>query len=258
MKVSLITVCFNAVGTIRTALESVARQRGVELDYLVIDGGSTDGTVEILHEYGMRLHGRMRWVSERDRGMYDAINKGIRMAAGDVVGILNADDFLQTDQSLADIARAFQKEPSAQAIYADIRFIAQSGTTLEALRTASTRRYYSARHWKPWMLRWGFMPPHPGLYIRRENFAELGCYEIDYKIAADYELIIRYFWKAGLKAVYLNECLVGMRMGGKSTRGWRSNLLLNQEIVRGNRENGCFCCLPMLVPKYLFKIWEFI
>ena len=108
------------------------------------------------------------------------------------------------------------------------------------------------------MLRWGFMPPHPSVYIRRECFERLGLYKTDYHIAADYELLIRYLWKAGLKTAYIPQCLVTMRMGGKSTKNWRSNLLLNQEIVRGNRENGYFCCLPMLVIKYVFKVWEFV
>jgi hypothetical protein len=107
------------------------------------------------------------------------------------------------------------------------------------------------------MLRWGFMPPHPSVYIRREWFERLGLYKTDYQIAADYELLIRYLWKARMKSVYVPACFVTMRMGGKSTKGWRSNLLLNREIVRGNRENGVYTNLAMLVPKYGFKVWEF-
>jgi len=104
----------------------------------------------------------------------------------------------------------------------------------------------------------GFMPPHPGVYIRRECFERLGYYKLGYHIAADYELLIRYLHKGGLTMRYLNACIVAMRPGGKSTKSWRSNLLLNQEIVRGNRENGYFCCMLMLAPKYVFKVWEFI
>jgi len=118
-------------------------------------------------------------------------------------------------------------------------------------------RYYSAKHWQPWMLRWGFMPPHPSVYIRREWFERLGYYKTDYQIAADYELLIRYLWKAGLTAAYVPQCIVTMRMGGRSTRGWRSNLTLNREIVRGNRENGVYTNLAMLAPKYGLKVWEF-
>ena len=248
MKISLITACFKSAGTLRTALDSVLEQKGVDLDYIVVDGGSDDGTVELLKEYEAKFAGRMRWISEKDQGMYDAINKGIKMATGDVVGILNADDMLESPETLAQIADAFAD--GVDAVYADIRFVK------EDLQT--TVRYYGAKHWRPWMFQWEKMPPHPSVYIRRELFGKLGFYKLGYDIAADYELLVRYLRKAGVEARYLDSSLVRMRMGGKSTRGWRSNLKLNQEIVRANRENGYFCCLSMLLPKYLFKIFEFI
>ena len=108
------------------------------------------------------------------------------------------------------------------------------------------------------MFQWGKMPPHPGVYIRRECFEKLGYYKMGYYIASDYELLIRFLRKNAIRARYLDKCLVCMGLGGRSTKNWKSNLILNQEIVRANRENGYFCCLPMLVPKYFFKIWEFI
>jgi len=267
-------------------MESVLRQTWPEIEYLVIDGGSTDGTVETIREYASKFGGRMRWVSERDRGMYDAINKGIRMATGEVVGILNADDVLADDRVIERVSEAFGKCVNAEdrdgevsenkafrhsdipvvsslecpdALYGDIRFVEdRRGVGLNELRGEPTVRYYSARHWRPWMLQWGFMPPHPSVYIRRACFARLGDYALDYKIAADYALLIRFLRKAGLRSRYMPLCFVDMRLGGMSTRNWRSNLLLNREIVRGNREAGYFCCLPMLVPKYVFKIFEFV
>ena len=266
MKISLIPACYNSAATIRTAMESVLSQRGVDVEYLIIDGGSTDSTVDIIKEYSTRSTRSTRltfkWLSERDQGMYDAINKGIKMATGDVVGILNADDVLESPDTLAHVVAAFElKEASVpcslfpvpqriDALYADIRFVKDDLNT--------TVRYYSAKHWKPWMLQWGKMPPHPSVYIRRELFEKYGLYKLGYDIAADYELLIRYLRMAKLKTKYLNESLVRMRMGGKSTRGWKSFVTLNKEIVRGNRENGYFCCFPMLLPKYLFKIFEFI
>ena len=250
MKISLITACFKSAGTLRTALDSVLEQKGVDLDYIVVDGGSDDGTVELLKEYEAKFAGRMRWISEKDRGMYDAINKGIKMATGDVVGILNADDMLESPDTLAHVAECFDCEDHIDALYADIRFVKGDLNT--------TCRYYSAKHWKPWMFQWGKMPPHPSVYIRRELFEKFGLYKLGYDIAADYELLIRYLRVARIKSRYLNESIVRMRMGGKSTRGWRSNLKLNQEIVRANRENGYFFCLPMLFPKYFFKVFEFI
>jgi hypothetical protein len=108
------------------------------------------------------------------------------------------------------------------------------------------------------MLQWGFMPPHPSVYIRRDCFSRLGDYALDYEIAADYALLIRFLRRARLSSRYLPICMVDMRLGGKSTRSWRSNLQLNREIVRGNREAGYICCLSMLAPKYVFKVWEFV
>jgi len=270
MKISLITACYKSAGTLRTAMNSVLEQKGVDLDYIVVDGGSDDGTVELLKEYETKFAGRMCWISEKDQGMYDAINKGIKMATGDVVGILNADDVLESPDTLAHIAAAFNPSQvldtrqttqnsttlppthysTIDCVYADIRFVKSDLET--------TVRYYSAKHWQPWMFQWGKMPPHPSVYIKRKLFERHGLYKLGYDIAADYELLVRYLRKAGVTARYIAGSVVRMRMGGKSTRGWRSNLKLNQEIVRANRENGYFCCLPMLLPKYLFKIFEFI
>ena len=262
MKVSLITACYNSAATIKTTIESVFAQRGVDVEYIVVDGGSKDGTVEIIKEYSTRSTRStwltFKWISECDEGMYDAINKGIKMATGDIVGILNADDMFESEDTLAHVVEAFGSGgvesggmgERVDCVYADIRFVKDDLQT--------TSRYYSAKHWKPWMLQWGKMPPHPSVYIRRELFDKYGLYKLGYDIAADYELLIRYLRMAKLNTRYLNECLVRMRMGGKSTRGWKSFKTLNKEIVRGNLENGYFCCFPMLLPKYLFKIFEFI
>lgn len=267
MKITLITACYNSAATIRTCFDSVLSQKGVDVEYIVVDGGSTDGTVEQIENVKCKMEngcGRFtfKFISERDRGMYDAINKGIKMATGDVIGILNADDVFESPDTLAHVASAFEQKASPvpcspfpipqriDALYADIRFVKDDLST--------TVRYYSAKHWKPWMLQWGKMPPHPSVYIRRELFEKYGLYKLGYEIAADYELLIRYLRMAKLRTRYLNESLVKMRMGGKSTRGWKSFVTLNREIVRGNRENGYFCCFPMLLPKYLFKVFEFI
>lgn len=254
MKITIITACYNSAGTIRTAIESVLAQKGVDVEYIVVDGGSSDGTLAIVEKFSHKEHKghkdafEFRRISENDEGMYDAINKGIKVATGDVVGILNADDMLESPDTLAHVAAAFAED--VDAVYADIRFVKDDLNT--------TVRYYSAKQWKPWMLQWGKMPPHPSVYIRRELFEKYGLYKLGYDIAADYELLIRYLRMAKLRTRYLNESLVRMRMGGKSTRGWKSFVTLNREIVRGNLENGYFCCFPMLLPKYLFKIFEFI
>ena len=275
MKISLITACFNSEATIRTAIDSVLSQKGVDVEYIIVDGGSKDGTVEVVEEFSRkerkdRKEGfEFKWISERDRGMYDAINKGIKMATGDVVGILNADDVLATDDTLAHIASAFeQKEPPVprspfpvpqriDALYADIRFV-REGETVAALREAKTVRYCSAKRWRPWMFRFAAMVPHPSFYVRRECFERLGGYSLDYRICADFELELRYLYLAKLKAAYLPECVVVMRMGGMSTSGWRSNLVINREDLRALRSHGIWSCMPLIYLKYLFKIWGFV
>lgn len=248
MKVSLITVCFRSAGVIRTALESVLAQKGVDVDYIVVDGGSNDGTVEILKEYESKFAGRMRWISERDEGMYDALNKGIKMAEGDVVGILNADDMLEDENTLAFVASSFDQ--GIDCVYGDIRFVRGE--------SKKTTRYYSSKRWRPWMHNWGFMPAHPSVYVRREVFDRVGGYKLGYDISADFEWMVRLLCRSRVKSRYLPRSIVTMRLGGKSTAGLKAMLKLNRENVRANRENGYFCCLPMMLPKYFFKIWGYI
>lgn len=240
MKVSVITVCFNAEKTIARTVESVLAQKGVDIEYIVVDGASRDGTVAEATRAG---GGRLRLVSEPDRGMYDALNKGIAMATGDVVGILNADDAFEDETAVRDIAAAF--EPGVEAVYADIRFVNGAGRTV---------RYYSAKHWRPWMHNWGYMPPHPSVYIRRETFARLGGYRLGYRISADFELMVRYFCRARIATRYLPRCVVKMLPGGLSTCGLKSKIRLNRENVRANRENGYICFFPMMLPKYAYKV----
>ena len=273
MKVTLITVCFNSAATLSTAIDSVLSQKGVDIEYIIVDGGSKDGTVEIIKEYAEKtLNSQLltpnftfRWLSESDQGMYDAINKGIKMATGDVVGILNADDVLASDDTLAHIVSAFNTDSCAltpdpsrvDAVYADIRFV-REGETVESVRNAETVRYCSAKRWRPWMFRFAAMVPHPSFYVRRECFERLGGYSLDYRICADFELELRYLLLAKLRAAYLPECVVIMRMGGMSTSGWRSNLVINREDLRALRAHGIWSCMPLIYLKYLFKIWGFV
>ena len=282
MKISLITVCYNAEKTIADAMASVGRQRvglfdcsdcsdcsiagGLEIEYIVVDGGSTDGTVDIIKKFATQFDSieqsnnpnnrtiSFRWLSEKDRGMYDALNKGIRMATGDVIGILNSDDVLDGEDVIARIDRLFEcSDCSIECMYGNVRFVKElDGKTL---------RVCFARWWKPWMLQWGYMPPHPAIFIRRECFEKWGGYEPDrkeYRIAADYELLIRFFRVHRMKARYMPICTTVMRTGGVSTKDVEARKKLNEEIVKANRVNGYFCCFPMLLPKYLIKIWEFI
>ena len=255
MKVTLITACYNSAATIRTCFDSVLSQQGVDSEYIVVDGGSKDGTVDLLKDYEPKFAGRMRYISEPDKGMYDAINKGIALATGDIIGILNADDVLASPDTLAHIAAAFK--PGTDVLYADIRFV-RTGDSLETLRTAKAVRYCSAAKWRPWMFRFAAMVPHPSFYVRRECFERLGGYSLDYRICSDFELELRFLGIAKLRSAYLPECVVVMRMGGASTAGWRSNVEINREDLRALRSHGIWSCFPLIYLKYLFKIWGFV
>ena len=256
MKISLITVCFNSAATLPSTFASVLAQEGAEIDYHVVDGASKDDTVALLREWEPKFAAKgiaFTWTSEPDKGLYDAINKGVARATGDVVGILNADDFFEDAHVLADVASAF--DPQTRAIYGDIRFVRGEST--------ETARYYSSRPWRRWMHNWGYMPAHPSIYVRREVFETYGGYKLGYEISADFEWMTRVLCgkKGGrppVPAKYLPRCLVTMRLGGKSTGGLKAMLRLNRENVRANRENGDFCCLPMMLPKYAYKVLGYV
>ena len=251
MKISIITVTYNSGTTVRDTIESVLCQDYQDYEYLVIDGGSKDNTVAIIKEYEPKFGGKMRWVSEKDRGMYDGINKGIHMATGDVVGIINSDDFYHRNDIFNVIARAFIEHPETQAIYGDVRFV--NPDNLE-----KTVRYYSSKNFKPWKFRWGWMPAHPTFLTYRKNFEKYGYYQYDYQIAADYELLIRYLYTNRVPAKYVPVDFMKMRTGGRSTNGWKANVLLNKEIVRACKENGIWTCMPLLFMKYFIKVFELI
>ena len=247
MKISVVTVCFNAVGTIGATLRSVASQTYTDVEHIIVDGGSDDGTLECIAEHGKHV---AHLVSEPDHGIYDAINKGIRLATGDIVGILNADDVYANDAVLACIA-SIMRDGDLDALYGDVEFFAPG-------KPETTVRHYSSRRFSPTNLAWGWMPAHPTLFLRRRVFDRYGLYRPDFRIAGDYELIARVFKDGKLQYRYLSEVLVRMSLGGVSTRGWKSTLLLNREVLRACRENGIRTNWFMLLSKYPVKILEFV
>lgn len=251
MKITIITVTYNSQKTVRDTIESVLHQKYDNYEYLMVDGGSKDNTVDIIKEYEPRFGGRMRWISEKDKGMYDGINKGIRMATGDVVGIINSDDFYHRTNIFDIIAKAFEENKDIQAIYGDVRFVNPDNLD-------KTVRYYSSKRFKPWKFRWGWMPAHPTFFTYKENFQKYGYYQYDYHIAADYELLIRHLYKNHVPAKYVPEDFMKMRTGGRSTNGWKANVLLNKEIVRACKENGIYTNMPMLFMKYFVKVFELL
>lgn len=250
LKISLITVTYNSERTIRDTILSVLSQTYFNIEYIVVDGASTDNTVNIIMEYESKFDGRLKWISERDRGLYDAMNKGILMATGDVVGIINSDDFYHRTDVIEKVADVF-KSKGVEAVYGDVRFV--NPDNLE-----KTVRYYSSCNFSPYRFRYGFMPAHPTFFTYRRYFEKFGYYKTDYRIAADYELLIRFLQTHRLKAKYIPLDFMKMRTGGASTASLKSNILLNKEIVRACKENGIWTCFPLLFIKYFIKVFELI
>ena len=247
MKISIITVCFNAQETIEDTLKSVLSQDYPELEYIVIDGGSRDATCEIISRYRDRL---AHCVSEPDRGIYDAMNKGIRLASGEIIGLLNADDIYADSGVISRAVAAMQKD-ALDAVYADVVFFRPQQPQ------QAVRRYRSS-FFHPRLLGWGWMPAHPTLFLRRNVYEKYGEFRTDMRIASDYEFIARIFKDRSLNYRYIPEVWVRMRTGGISTGGLRSSWLLNREVLRACRLNGIRTCLPMLLSKYPLKLLEII
>ncbi len=245
MKISIITVTYNSVNTLQKTIDSVNSQNHPNIEHILIDGSSTDGTLDLIKKGKIE-----KWVSEPDQGMYDALNKGIAMATGDIVGILNSDDYFHDVTILAQVAKAFE-DPEVDAIYGDIRFVNPNNPK-------KTQRYYSSKHWHPGKFAWGYMPAHPSVYIRKKFYDQLGTFKTDYNIAADYELLIRFLHTNKLRTKYLPLLMVDMLPGGLSNQSWKSRWLLNKEIVRACRENGIRTSLLKVSLKYFKKVFEYL
>ncbi len=248
MKMSIVTVTYNSASTLRDTIESVLAQTYKNIEYIVVDGLSKDNTMDIVREYEPRFNGRMRYVSEKDSGLYDAMNKGIKMATGEVVGIINSDDFYHRKDIIQLVAETMS-DKRVQAVYGDVRFVNPND-----LKT--TVRYYSSRIFRPSLFRYGFMPAHPTFFTYKRFFDEFGYYKLNYKIAADYELLVRFLYGHAVQAQYMQTDFMKMRTGGVSTASVKSNILLNKEIVRACKENGVWTCFPMLMFKYFIKVFE--
>ena len=249
MKISIITATYNSAHTLVDTMESVLRQTYTDIEYIVVDGGSRDNTIDIIQQYEPCFDGRMKWISEPDKGIYDAMNKGILMSTGDVVGLLNSDDYFTTNDVIEKLASVFG-DRDTDAVYGDIHFIR------ECAPDKCIRYYSSARFSKKW-LRFGFMPAHPSFYARKSVFDKAGLYKTDYKIGSDYEMMVRLFWRYSLRAKYLKKDFVTMRAGGLSTRNLSSKMTLVKDDVRACRENGVYTNALMICVKFLYKVFEY-
>lgn len=246
MKITVITAAYNAASTIEDAILSVASQTYPDVEHILVDGGSRDGTLDVIERHRNKI---AKVISEPDRGIYDAMNKGVKAASGEVIGFLNADDVYPHANVIAMVAEIMERE-QLDALFGDVEFFPPHNPAI------TLRRYSSAR-FRPDRIAWGWMPAHPALFVRREVFQRVGAFRTDYRIAGDFEFVARAFSEKNLRYRHLPEVLVRMRTGGISTAGWRNTVLLNREVLRACRENGIQTNMLKILSKYPAKLLEY-
>ncbi|MDW8002923.1 MAG: glycosyltransferase family 2 protein [Deltaproteobacteria bacterium] len=244
MKVSVITVVLNNFEKVERAIKSVKGQTYEDLEYIVIDGGSTDGTVDVIKKYGGFIS---KWVSEPDGGIYDAFNKGIRLSTGDVVGFLGSDDFYAEATVIEKVVGRF-KESGADGVYGDLLYVNREGRIIRYWRGGKYRRELIQRGW---------MPPHPTLFLKNELYRTYGLYRTDMRVSADYEMCLRLLWKANIKLDYIPEVLVIMERGGISNRSIMSKIRTMIEDYRAIKDNEVGG-IDLVILKRLTKMHQFI
>ena len=251
MKISLITATYNSAETLRDTLQSVHNQTFKDIDYIIVDGNSKDGTMEIVKEFEPLFNGCLRWVSEKDKGIYDAMNKGVKMAQGDIVGILNSDDFFATNAILEKVNDAFTKNPEIDGVYADVRYVDWNDTS-------KTVRMFSGKDFKREKLCWGKMPPHPSFYVKKKCYDKFGLYSLDYPICSDYDMFVKMIWEGNINTLYINDVFVNMRSGGTSSNGIKVHRKIIRERMRCVREHNMPSNFFKQTSRYFGKIISLI
>jgi glycosyltransferase involved in cell wall biosynthesis len=247
MKISIITVCYNSALTIADTLRSVREQTHGNIEYIVVDGGSTDGTLTIVAAEGKHV---TKLISEKDNGIYDAMNKGIDLATGEVVGFINADDFYASNSVLADVVAIFEKN-SVDSCYGDLCYVSQKDP-------ASVVRYWQSRIFHPGLFVSGWCPPHPTFFVRRAVYRHLGGFDLTFKIAADFDLMARYMEVARITSFYIPEVLVKMRLGGTTNKNLSNIIRQNVEIRQSLEKNGLkFSLTKFMILKLLSRAKQF-
>jgi glycosyltransferase involved in cell wall biosynthesis len=248
MKISIISSTYNSSQTIITCVNSIFKQSYINIEHLIIDGASIDNTINIINSIPNRVS---KIISEPDNGLYDAINKGIKIATGDYIGILNSDDFFKSEDTIEHVAKYLNKyQPDC--LFGDVEIVDQHDLT-------KIKRKYSAKNFTPSLFKYGIMPPHPSVYIKRELFDKFGLYKLNYKIAADFELLVRFLWKEKITYKYMPETIVTMRDGGMSNQGFfKSKRLITKEVLKACNENGLYTNKFMLNLRYLLKLKQLL
>jgi glycosyltransferase involved in cell wall biosynthesis len=248
MKISIITATWNSGASLRDTMRSVLSQSFQDFEHIIVDGASTDNTLDIVRALEPEYRGRLKWISEKDRGLYDAMNKGIRMATGDVIGILNSDDFFTTQNVLERIAAEIC---DVSAVYGDVHYVHEQDLT-------RCVRYYSSASFRPWMMRCGFMPAHPSFYCRRDIYAQYGLFDLSFRVAADFEQLLRLIYINRISIKYIPMDFVTMRTGGASSSGFRSHRQIFRDHMRAYKKNSVYsnCLLESI--RYFYKSIEVI
>ena len=247
MKISIITTVYNGASTIEDTILSVASQSYPDTEHIIIDGSSTDGTLSLIKKHEGKIE---KFLSEPDNGIYDAMNKGISLASGDIVGILNSDDVYYDNFCLSVVISEFQ-EKGVDSVFGDLVYVHQDNLQ-------KVVRYYSSANFSPHKFAFGWMPAHPTFFVYRKFYEKYGKFKTNYIIAADYELLVRFLERHKITYSYIPKVLVRMRTGGISTKSLFNNWILNKEIVRACDENGIKTNIIKVLSKYPTKILQLI
>ena len=246
-RISIITVCYNSGATIRDTLESIASQSYKNFEHIIVDGGSTDNTLNVIRDWSKHP---IILVSEPDNGIYDAMNKGIALAKGEYIGMLNSDDYFAKPTAL-EVIVAHLDANKVEAVFSCLDIV-------DADNLNCVIRKYRIRNYSPFMLRIGVMPPHPTFYCKKSCYEKAGPYRTDYRIAADFEMLVRLLLKYHISWQFIDESLIRMRAGGLSSKGVKSSWVVNREIIRACKENGLYTNWFILLFKLPLRLFELI
>lgn len=245
-EISIITICYNAADTISATMQSVLNQDYTNFEYILVDGASKDSTVEIIKSF---KDDRIRYISEKDEGLYDAINKGIQLSTGKYISLLHADDKYASKHVLKDIINQFNSHPNIDAISSSINIYKTTNIN-------KPYRVYKSTNFKKWQFRIGMQVPHPGFFVKRTAFEKVGYYRIQYKISGDFEWLLRATLLYKLNILYTDYISVHMLDGGLSSSGWKSKTLLNNEILKILKSHKIYSNRLLVYSKYFFKFFQ--
>lgn len=243
--ISLVTVVFNGAATLEHTIRSVIEQTYDNIEYIIIDGGSTDSTLDVIGKYDEKID---YWMSEKDKGIYDAINKGIALARGEYIGLLHSNDYY-ANLNAVEMIVANMKASNADAVFSNLDIV-------DPANLSRVLRKYRISSFTPFMLRIGVMPPHPTFYCKKSCFEKAGLYRMDYRIAADFEMLTRLLIKHHITWQYIDETTVKMRSGGLSSSGFKASWVVNREIIRACIENGLYTNMFILALKLPIRLLE--